>query len=62
MAENCAAWPAFTWPLMTMVVPLAVARLCRAARGSAEPLKVASAAARAAATTVVSAAATITSR
>jgi len=57
-----AAWPASTLPVMTIVVPLAWARSWRTARGSACALKVTSAVARAAATTVVSTAATITSR
>ena len=57
-----AAWPALTLPLVDSVVPVAWPRSWRTARGSAWPLKVASAVARAAATTVVSAAAMITSR
>ena len=57
-----AAWLALTLPLTASVVPFALPRSWRTARGSAWPLKVASAVARAAATMVVSAAAMITSR
>ena len=57
-----AAWLALTLPLIDSEVPVAWPRSWRTARGSACPLNVASAVARAAATTVVSAAAMITSR
>ena len=57
-----AAWLAVTVPVMSSDVPAAWPRSCRTARGSAWPLKAASAVARAAATIVVSAAAMITSR
>ena len=57
-----AAWLAGTVPLMASAVPLAWLRSWRTARGRAWLLKTASAVARAAATTVVSAAATITRR
>ena len=57
-----AAWLALTLPLTDSEVPAAWPRSWRTARGRAWPLNVASAVARAAATTVVSAAAMITSR
>jgi len=62
MALYWAAWLPLTLPLIDSVVPGACERSWRTARGSAWPLKVASAVARAAATMVVSAAAMITSR
>ena len=59
-----AAWPALTLPLplITSAVPFAPLRSWRTARGSACPLKVASAVASAAATKMVSAAAMMTRR
>jgi len=61
-ASYWAAWLALTLPLIDIEVPAAWLRSWRTARGSAWPLKAARAVARAAATIVVSAAATITSR
>ncbi len=57
-----AAWLASTSPVMISAVPLAPLRSWRTARGRAWPLKVASAVASAAVTTMVSAAAIMAKR